>query len=120
MAEAQIVPATMEMIRSLHADLPKTVRAIAAVEGERVLGVAALYPQEGCLVLCGVVAPETRAEMKRHRRTLLRCVWTALAIAVRRGMPVVAMADQDIEGSDRLLLHLGFMPKNGNYQWESR
>ena len=120
MADAQIVPATMEMIRSLHAELPKTVRAVAAVEGGRVLGIAALYPHDGRLILCGVVAPETRAEMKRHRRSLLRCVWHALAIAVKRGMPVVAIADQDIEGSDRLLLHLGFVPKNGSYEWEVR
>ena len=116
---AQIVPATAEMIRTLHAELPRTVRAFAAVEGERVLGVAALYPQEGCLILCGIVAPETRAEMKRHRRTLLRCVWTALAIAVKRGMPVLAIADPDIEGSDRLLLHLGFTPRDGRFEWEA-
>ena len=114
----EIMPATAEMIRALHKELPRTVRAIAAVEDGRVLGIAGLYPQDGYLVLFGAVAPETRAEMCRHKRTLLRIVWEVLGMALRRRTPVVAMADPDIEGSERLLLHLGFMPQNdGSYKW---
>ena len=114
---AQIVPATAAMIRSLHAELPKTVRAVAAVEGDRVLGVAGIYPQEGYLILFGAIAPDTRAELHRHKRALLRCVWKVLGFAMQRRMPVFAVADEDIEGSDRFLRHLGFIPREGGYEW---
>ena len=114
----EIVPATAEMIRALHKELPRTVRAIAAVEDGRVLGIGGLYPQDGYLVLFGAVAPETRAEMCRHKRTLLRVVWAVLGMAIKRRTPVLAMADPDIDGSERLLLHLGFIPQdNASYQW---
>lgn len=113
----EIVPATSEMIQTLNRDLPRTVRAIAAVEDGKVLGVAGFYPQEGHLVMFADIAAEARAQINRHKRTLIRCSWKVMGMAMQRRMPIVASADPEIEGADRLLLHLGFEPHNGSYQW---
>lgn len=113
----EIVSATAEMIQALHRELPRTVRAIAAVENGEVLGVTGFYPQEGHLVIFADIAPKARAEICRHKRTLIKCAWKVLGMAMRRRMPIVATADPEIEGADRLLEHLGFAPHNGSYRW---
>ena len=113
----EIRPATAEMIKALNRDVPRTVRAIAAVEDGKVLGITGFYPQEGHLVMFADIAAEARAEISRHKRTLVRCAWKVMGMAMQRRMPIVANADPDIEGADRLLLHLGFEPRNGSYQW---
>lgn len=113
----EIVPATTQMIGTLNRGLPKTVRAVAAVQDGEVLGVAGFFPHEGHLIMFADIAPVARAEICRHKRTLVRCARRVMGMAIERGMPIIASADPDIEGSDRLLLHLGFAPENGSYRW---
>lgn len=111
----EIVPATAEMIARFEGHT-KTVRAIAAVDGDRVLGVTGFYPQNGHYVLFAGIAEDARREMNRHKRTLIACARKVMAMT--RGMPLLAHADPDIEGSDVLLKHLGFTPTNDKDIWQ--
>lgn len=113
---AEIVNATSEMLSQFE-NHPKTVRAIAAVEGDKVLGIAGFYPQNGALVLCAYIADEARKEMNKHKRTLIQCA--RKLIGMTKGMPLLAHADPEIEGSEVLLRHLGFQPTNDKdvYSW---
>jgi hypothetical protein len=116
---AEIVPATMEMIRAVTDDpLPRTVRAIAAVEGERVLGVTGFYAENGGLVIFSGFADQTRAEIDRHKRTLILCARKIMSMAREKGMPIYAICDSSIPKAAVLLRHLGFSHVyRETYQW---
>lgn len=115
----RIVPATAEMFRAIDGEPPaRTTRAVAVLDGERVLGVAGLYPDAGRQVLFAGIAQSARAEIGRHKRAIVQCSRVVLGMALRRRLPVHSVADPAIEGSDRLLRHLGFSHlKDGVYEW---
>jgi hypothetical protein len=117
---AEIVPATAEMFKQLSDEpAPKTVRAIAAVEGERVLGIGGFYVENGRLVMFAEICRAARSEMRRHKRTLIRAARTLMGMAAAQKLPVYAEADAEIPGSDVLLQHLGFEEQfKGVYQWK--
>lgn len=104
---AELVPATAELLAKFES-MPRTVRAIAAVEGDRVLGVTGFYPEAGRLVLMASIADDARAELHRHKRTLVRAARKVLEMTRALHMPIHAYADPDISGSESLLEHLGF------------
>lgn len=109
----------MQMIRAVTEEpLPRTVRAIAAVEGECVLGVTGFYPENGGLVIFSGFAQQTRAEINRHKRTILLCAQKIMSMACERGMPIYAICDSSIPKASVLLRHLGFSHVyRETYQW---
>lgn len=115
----EIVPATEAMVRAVTTEqMPYSVRAIAAVDGDRVLGVAGFYPKNGRLVLIASIAKDARAEISRHKRTLVRCARRVMGMVAALEMPVYAEADPHIDGSASLLVHLGFTHTGqGIYTW---
>lgn len=120
----EIVPATAELVRQVtDKPMPRTLRALAVVEDEKVLGVTGFYPENGHLVWVGHMTDEARAEMNRDKFTyyklaLVQCAKQIMAMAAERRLPVYAHADPDIQGSDTLLKHLGFTHAFGGiYNW---
>ena len=62
--------------------------------------------------------PEVRVQLKNHRRILILAARRVMAIACRRRIPVRALADPDVEGSEALLKHFGFSPlAQGVWEW---
>lgn len=116
----EIVPATEEMIRSVtNEPWTRTVRAVAAVDGDRVLGVAGIYPENGHLIMFSGIAPEARAEIHKHKKTLVRCARRVFEMAITRRMPIAALADDKYEGSESMLRHFGFIHVGkGIYKWQ--
>lgn len=99
--------------------LPYRVRAFAAVEGERVLGVGGLAYLPDGTVGAFVHADD---EARKHKVAAHKAGLRAMAEAEALGLGcVVAMAASDIEASKRWLLRLGFAPEvhNGEtaYVW---
>ena len=116
-----IVPVTVEHLQSvgLH-PIPATMEGLAVVDGERVMGVAGIYLQEGCLILAARFAAEGRAYLDRghHAKTLLKAAHRIMGIAKARKLPVYAIAEPTIPGSVNLLRHLGFEHyKKDTYKW---
>lgn len=98
--------------------LTETVEAVVALDGNDVLGMAAIYPQDGQLVLVAKLTDKARSDLGRcgHRRALLKAAHAILARARRWKLPVITKADTRYEGAERLLAHLGFVPKNGYHE----
>ena len=115
----EIVPATAEMFRQIDGNLPaRSARAFAAVEGEKVLWIAGFYPDMERLVMFAGVNPEVRPQLKKHRRTLIRCAKSVMGIVAEKRMPAHSYADPSIEGSEVLLRHFGFThKKDGVFEW---
>lgn len=115
----EIVPATNDLLAKIwDRPAPRTIRALAVTEGDAVLGVAGYYMEEGKIVMIAEIADEARREIKRYRRPLILCARRLMDEVIARGMPILASADPDIEGSDMLLTHFGFGPvRKGIYQW---
>jgi hypothetical protein len=116
----EIVHATASMIESLHrAPMPRTARVLAALDDDgNVLGVAGYYPQQGKLVMFAGISDEARAEIRSHRRILIRCARQIMGMAKEHRMEILAYADPEIEGSETLLSHLGFYAiGQGVWEW---
>lgn len=99
--------------------LPYRVRAFAAVEGERVLGVGGLAYLPDGTVGAFVHADD---EARKHRIAAHKAGLRAMAEAEALGLKcVVAMASEEVEAAERWLLRLGFAPEVHNdatvYVW---
>lgn len=109
----EIRPATVKHFERLKGTPPpKSARAFAAVRGEDVIGIAGVYRDGPSLVLFSELTDELRHD-KRAGVRLKRAVMPLIA-----GKLAYAQADPAIDGSDKLLLHLGFELCHGRtYQW---
>jgi hypothetical protein len=104
----EIVPATKEHINALYDEPPGlTVRAIAAVDGEKVLGVAGTYYGNGQKVAFANLTEELR----KKPRAL---VAGARIMAKMMGKGTIARCDANIDKADSFLRHLGFKPLDGD------
>lgn len=113
---SEIVPATQAMLEQASGrPVRHTTRALAVVEGDRLLGVAGVYADRGRMVMFA----NTLAPMRAHKRAVIRVYRTLFKWARERGWMVHAQACPTIEGSDILLEHLGFrhVPQVGLYVW---
>ncbi len=112
----EIVPATADMIKSLVGrGTIKTVKAVAAVEGERVLGVAGVYLFDGKQIMFADFTDELRAKPRAMVKG-----WKILRQMVRPGITVYAEADPKIERSAEYLEHFGFEPYQERiYRWHN-
>lgn len=110
-----IVPATPELVRKFYgSDLRRSGKAIAAVEGDRVLGILGVYPEPGRQV----VFMDLTEELKRHPRVLVKGSKTFMRWAREARMPTHALCDDTIEAAARFLEHYGFRHiHKGVYAW---
>lgn len=123
----EIVPATTELMKRLtDKPMPRTVRALAVVENEEVIGMAGFYPQDGHLVMFGHMNEKAREEMNRSTFTmrkvqLVKFARQLMGMAAEKKLPVYAEADEEIPGSEALLKFLGFHPVFGRiWEWDMK
>lgn len=117
-----IVPVRTEHVTQIWDEpAPFTFRGLSVVDGERVLGVTGVYADSGRYVLVAKIADDARAQLRRgrHVRTLLTAARRMLSIAKERDLPVHAVPDPALYGSENLLRHLGFAPLYKD-TWEYR
>lgn len=109
-------PATYQDIVSLDGQPPiRTCRAMVAEEDGKVIGIWGIYTQNTRYVLFSSFTTEFR-KRKRNFAIAVKSAWDL--IRSRPSMPVIAEADPDIEGSDVLLIHMGFTKLDGRvYEW---
>lgn len=106
-----IEPATREQLLQLYTEIPKTVRAFAAVDGDKVLGVAGVYQENGVQVCFAKLTDELRA----NKRMVVLGMRKVLGLF---GSMVFAICDQNEPKAPGLLRHVGFQPIKGEvYIW---
>lgn len=110
MTPITIEPARADHFVRLNGRPPAlTSRAIAAVRGDEVLGIAGVYPKGEYLAMFF----DRKDELTKHRRVIVRGIRRVMEIAKRVGVPIVAKADPAIAGSASMLEHMGFKPYTG-------
>ena len=107
-----IVPATADHVLALYGENPpRTLRAMAAVDGDQVLGLAGIYQDAGLDVVFAKVTPE----LAKDRRAVLAGARKVMAMF---GQRVFAICDPDQKTADGFLRHFGFEPlAKGVYVW---
>lgn len=114
----ELVPATREILESHYGDsLGRTAYAIAAVDGDRVLGVAGFYVAPVSVV----VFSEISDELRRMPKVILKGSRMILEMVRKKGLVAYAKCDKRIEAAQRFLEHLGFTRFNGEiFVWQPR
>jgi len=108
----RLVPLAEHHLAALGAPLPpKTSRGYACVSGDTLYGLFCWYPDRHRFVLLAEVNDEQRDTFAIRRAFLLaRTKLGEIATAA----PVHSLADPNVEGSARLLEHLGFRRVRGD------
>lgn len=111
-----IVPATaMHWEQFYGAPPPRSFRGLVAVHDGVPLAIGGTYVQGDCKVAFAAVKPEMR---ERFRKTGVRLAREVMAMIRASGVPVLAVADPQIEAAPRFLEHLGFHPVHeGVHAW---
>ncbi len=106
-------------VRALYGKpLPMSITGLTAVEGERILGMGAIYPSDGCMVLVCQVHPAARPLRLRHARAMLAGAHRLLRTAAQARLPVRAFADRTHPGAAELIERLGFRHVEKDvYEW---
>lgn len=111
-----IRPATIEDLKAMDSVPKVTTRAMAVEQDGEVIAIWGIYPRNTRYVLYSTLGPKFR-ESKRNWVHGIKAVKQLLASVPN--MPVLASADPDIDGSDRLLLHMGFKHlTERTFQWQ--
>jgi hypothetical protein len=111
----RIVPLEQEHVEAVwDKSIPYTLRGVAAVDDNCVLGVAGIHLGGSAFVLVSKAAPEMRRRYTgfAYARLVLRVAVAALSLAKQWSIPVHAYPDAGIEGAENTLRHLGFKPIN--------
>ena len=110
-----VVPATAELLHRFYGEAPKrSQRAVVALDGERVVGVAGVYVDDERWVMFS----DLTEELRKDKRTIIKGIRAVMKMTQGRDLPVHALADPEIEGSEVLLEHMGFRPITDRiYQW---
>ena len=112
---AKLVPATAELWQRFFGRAEKrTVRALAMVRGEEVLGIGGYYVQDQCVVMFSDISEEGM----KYRRLIVRGAYELLRTAAQRKLPAHVVPDPRILGAERFLAQLGFRPSDqGVWEW---
>ena len=111
----EVKHATSAMIRAFYgSDRPYSMKALAAVDGDEVLGVIGIYPQNGQQV----VFMDLKDELRKHPRVLIKGGAIFMRWVREAKMPTCARCDDAIPAARRFLEHFGFRHLNkGVFVW---
>lgn len=97
-----------DLQRQFAAARARTVRAYAVEADGVVIALIGYYLDNGRAVIFSAINDEARKRAGWYPRAVLRCACTIVQEALKLGMPVLAVADPRVPGSDKLLERVGF------------
>lgn len=110
----ELKPATAELLKAYKTPVNITCRALVAVDGDEVAGVAGIYHREDGLVMFAELGPKVIA----NPRLIVRAYRKLLDWVRETRLPVRSVADENIPKAVQFLEHLGFRQVYGNiYEW---
>lgn len=104
----KIIPATEEMIIDACGS-SKTVRALAVINNDKVVGIGGIYYERDSQVVFSKISEE----LKNHPRWILKTWSTLVKMIDEKNIPTFAVCDFSIPKAVNMLLHLGFEPYSG-------
>jgi len=118
MRNPEIRPATSDLLTKFYGELPRTQKSLVIIEDGELIAVTGLYPDKDRMIMFTDIKEEIRPRLKDYRRTILICAKRLFKMT--NNLPVHALADPEIEGSDRMLKHFGFEQLQKDlYSWHS-
>jgi len=111
----RIVPLTADLWTG---PLPKSLRGVAVLEGDRLWCTAGVYLGNRCWIMCLQWKDRPERFSFHQKRVLLNGFRMIMDMIKDSQLPIQTLADDCIERSESFLTHLGFIPVSGRvYQW---
>ena len=115
MKRPEIKPATEELLIKFYGSPQRTQKSLVIIEDNEPIAVAGIYPDKERFVLFSDLKPNIK--MKDYRRAVIEC--TRRLMKLSHNIPIHSVADPKVEGSDKLLKHLGFKQLDKElYSWQ--
>lgn len=103
MTKPEIIPVTEEIVKRFYGNIPpKTLRAVAAVRDEEILGIAGIFS----IGMGWMLFADFGDEIRSDKRTMVKAVNAIRKLIANIQMPVYAKP-ADIEGAETLIEHIG-------------
>lgn len=117
MKSFSMIPTTRERMEQVTGDpIPYTTVAFEVLWDSQSLGFIGYYRMGTYYVLYSWI--NDNIELQRYRRAVVLAYCRMMNLLLEKGLPIYSHADEDIDGSDRLLEHIGFKQKQGRtYKW---
>lgn len=121
MTNIEIKRATPELLEKFYGKTPElSQKAVVAVRGDEVLGVAGIYQDHGANVLFSEIRPDIEEDIMKftYRRAFTQCMREVIEYAKQSTLPVFSVAKDGRDISCRLLERMGMVEiKPGVYKW---
>jgi len=119
MKNFSILPATPNAVTELLGKpMTMTTRSFLVYDGDRAIAMIGLYKERTRLLLFSYIKPDVQNNMKPYKRAVIMAYRKVMEVAKAQNLPVVSWADDRVDGSDRLLEHMGFDKLYGRvYEW---
>lgn len=119
MRNFNLYPATKDKIEQMIGDKLKfTVKAFVLSCDNEDIGVIGVHNQNTHLLLFSYIRPEIQQKLKKYKRGVIKAYRHMLEYIKNQPLTVYSEAEEGIDGSDRLLKHIGFSPFKGRiYVW---
>ena len=104
MTKIEIVPINSEILRRFYGkDQTPTIRGIAALQDNNIIGVAGIFRMEFGWMLFSDMTPE----FLKDKRAIVMSIRALRKLIDSVRLPVYAKADENAEGADTLIEHVG-------------
>jgi hypothetical protein len=119
MKNFSIEPACPDDVKRVTGEsLPYTSHLFEVKAENEIIGFIGYYRKHTYLVLYAHIEPHVQKQLKRYRRAVILAYREMMKQLEKQPLPVYSYADEEAEGSERLLRHIGFEPHNGRvYRW---
>jgi len=112
----KIEPATRKMVEAFLGEVKFSQKAFAVVEDGKILGMGGIYIDNTRQILYS----KSTEDFKDNKRLVIQITRKLLEVADKK-LPIHAIADENKDGSEKLLKHFGFYPlKDRLWQMPSR
>ena len=103
MTNIEIVPATQELAFKFYGFTPpKTIKAVAAVKENEVVGIAGIFKAG----LVWMLFSDMKQDVLDDKRSMVKAIRQLRKIVENTRIPVYAKADENKEGAETLIGHI--------------
>lgn len=103
MTNIKIVPATQELTVQFYGFMPpKTIKAVAAVKENDVVGIAGIFKAG----LVWMLFSDMKQDVLNDKRSMVKAIREIRKLVANTRIPVYAKADENAQGAETLISHI--------------